>query len=265
MAQKTRATINSEILTKINDNTTGDITPTDVREVTQDILDSALNMVGVPGAVGSDILPVGYGGTGLFSVINKSLYYGAATTATQDAEIFISTGTNFKRIAIGTTDPSANAGGGYGFSIISPTSHAYSTLRSGGTNTYSGLEILIPDVSNTVSYLYMGNIAATKGLRLENYVTAVAGNRLGHPVADASFIYCGTSTTNFVIGTSTGNLKFNNTATAMTIAGNAVSVQVAFLPPVFTTAPTGVEGRIYYDSVLKKHYGHDGTTWQPFY
>jgi hypothetical protein len=31
------------------------------------------------------------------------------------------------------------------------------------------------------------------------------------------------------------------------------------------SAPTGVEGAIYYDSTTKKHYGHDGTNWNALY
>jgi hypothetical protein len=31
------------------------------------------------------------------------------------------------------------------------------------------------------------------------------------------------------------------------------------------SAPAGVEGAIYYDSTTKKHYGHDGTTWNALY
>jgi hypothetical protein len=31
------------------------------------------------------------------------------------------------------------------------------------------------------------------------------------------------------------------------------------------SAPTGVEGAIYYDSTTKKHYGHNGTAWNALY
>jgi hypothetical protein len=33
----------------------------------------------------------------------------------------------------------------------------------------------------------------------------------------------------------------------------------------FASAPTGVEGAIYYDSTTKKHYGFDGTNWNALY
>jgi hypothetical protein len=33
----------------------------------------------------------------------------------------------------------------------------------------------------------------------------------------------------------------------------------------FASAPTGIEGAIYYDSTTKKHYGFDGTNWNSLY
>jgi len=33
----------------------------------------------------------------------------------------------------------------------------------------------------------------------------------------------------------------------------------------FNTPPIGIEGAIYYDTITKKHYGFDGTTWNAFY
>jgi hypothetical protein len=44
-----------------------------------------------------------------------------------------------------------------------------------------------------------------------------------------------------------------------------VNGQGTMLVGLQASAPTGVEGAIYYDSTTKKHYGHDGTTWNALY
>jgi hypothetical protein len=57
----------------------------------------------------------------------------------------------------------------------------------------------------------------------------------------------------------------SNTATIGNSSIVATYLQGQVKVGSFASAPTGIEGAIYYDSVTKKHYGFDGTTWNAFY
>ena len=66
-----------------------------------------------------------------------------------------------------------------------------------------------------------------------------------------------TPTRNVGIGTTSPTEKLD-------VNGNVLVQGLLKLKPQ-TSAPTGVEGAIYYDSTTKKHYGFDGTTWNALY
>lgn len=96
--------------------------------------------------------------------------------------------------------------------------------------------------------------------------TSVAGRRL--IVVGGSFrldsdvnLEFGGSTAG-IYGNSTSNyvVAFTDTTERMRVKSTG---QVNFKG--LAAAPPGAEGDIYYDNVAKKHYGHDGTTWNAFY
>ena len=60
------------------------------------------------------------------------------------------------------------------------------------------------------------------------------------------------------IGTGSNSVTLGNTSITRTNLRGQVVISG------FSSAPTGVEGAIYYDSTTKKHYGFDGTTWDQF-
>lgn len=61
------------------------------------------------------------------------------------------------------------------------------------------------------------------------------------------------------IGNGSNTATIGNSSIVATYLGGQVKVGS------FASAPTGIEGAIYYDSVTKKHYGFDGTAWNAFY
>lgn len=61
------------------------------------------------------------------------------------------------------------------------------------------------------------------------------------------------------IGTGSNSVTLGNTSITRTNLRGQVVISG------FASAPTGVEGAIYYDSTTKKHYGFDGTTWNALY
>ena len=61
------------------------------------------------------------------------------------------------------------------------------------------------------------------------------------------------------IGTGSNSVTLGNTSITRTNLRGQVVISG------FASAPTGVEGAIYYDSTTKKHYGFDGTNWNALY
>ena len=48
------------------------------------------------------------------------------------------------------------------------------------------------------------------------------------------------------------------------VSGN-MNITGMYLCNLHSSAPTGVEGAIYYNSTTKKHYGYNGTNWYALY
>ena len=61
------------------------------------------------------------------------------------------------------------------------------------------------------------------------------------------------------IGTGSNSVTLGNTSITRTNLRGQIVISG------FASAPTGVEGAIYYDSTTKKHYGFDGTNWNALY
>ncbi len=61
------------------------------------------------------------------------------------------------------------------------------------------------------------------------------------------------------IGTGSHSVTLGNTSITRTNLRGQIVISG------FTSAPTGIEGAIYYDTVLKKHYGFNGTNWNALY
>lgn len=61
------------------------------------------------------------------------------------------------------------------------------------------------------------------------------------------------------IGTGSNSVTLGNTSITQTNLRGQIVISG------FASAPVGVEGAIYYDTVLKKHYGFNGTNWNALY
>ena len=154
----------------------------------------------------------------------------------------------------------SNATGGTHESELSPRSAitiynnrgaisvTWPTIPSGGT-----------DDPNSIR-LYMKQSASDPGTTFSDYY------RQGST-------YSGTSTS-LIIEYSTGTAGSQDTAFPNSgspaefltgLAGLSIKGDGTFLLPSFAAAPTGAEGQLYYDSVTKKAYVHNGTSWQALF
>lgn len=120
-------------------------------------------------------------------------------------------------------------------------------------------------------------VFSTAGKKVLNIVSATNGDD-----AIISLISNNTSTSFIgVDGSAGGEMVIGNEGTKDVVFKNAMSFGDAdplnggsemfrltdgkVVLKHFASAPAGQEGAIYYDSTTKKHYGHDGTTWNALY
>lgn len=113
---------------------------------------------------------------------------------------------------------------------------------TGGNNTAIGIEagsLISGYTSHTVSYnsIFIGH--NSRALANEQTNQIVIGNYAE-----------GLGSNSVVLG--------NDSITRTQLRGQVIMGS-------FASAPTGIEGAIYYDSTTKKHYGYDGTTWNALY
>lgn len=91
-------------------------------------------------------------------------------------------------------------------------------------------------------------------------ITGGTSSQLGIRAGNEMLFATGGSTERMRI-TSTGNLLIGTT----TDNGYKLRVNGNLSLGLNASAPTGVEGAIYYNNTTKKHYGFDGTTWNALY
>ena len=143
----------------------------------------------------------------------------------------------------------ANKTGGYGSSLA---------LKNSSTLSNSLIRFFKP---NNIDFynLYTSNT----GIQLNGTITASNGTLLG-----------GTLTSNYIPkatgANSLGNSQIIDNGTNVGIGtttdnGYKLIVNGNLSLGLNASAPTGVEGAIYYNSTTKKHYGFDGTTWNALY
>jgi hypothetical protein len=144
---------------------------------------------------------------------------------------------------------------------INSTAFGFSALQNatGSSNTAIGRNALVNITSGT------SNVAV--GQDAGRFTLAGASN-----LTNFNSIFIGLDTRSSANGN--GNeivIGYNaigngsNTATIGNSSIVATYLQGQVKVGSFASAPTGIEGAIYYDSVTKKHYGFDGTTWNAFY
>jgi len=134
---------------------------------------------------------------------------------------------------------------------------ALANVTTGGRNSGFGFQVLVNGNGNsTVGFGYRSG-AVWSGGNVTAFNQCVY---LGSEIQAGS----ATPTNEVVIGFGAIGLG-NNTV----VLGNSSIVTTQLRGTVRfslqSSAPTGVEGAIYYDSTAKKHYGYNGTSWNALY
>ena len=115
-------------------------------------------------------------------------------------------------------------------------------LSSGNQNTFIGRE--------SGRYISSGDaLTAASNCTYIGYSTRASVNSVLNEIAIG----------HSAIGQGSNSVVLGNDLIAKTILKGQV------IMGSFASAPTGIEGAIYYDSTTKKHYGFDGTTWNALY
>ena len=196
------------------------------------------------------VLNIAIGASALFA--NTT---GVFNTALGFSALFANT-TGAYNTAIGTSALQSNTTGAHntalGFSALqNNTTGAYNTalgrstllnITSGSLNIAIGLDAgrLISNGSNqTIS---------NNSVFIGYDTRALADNQINQIVIGHQAIGLGSNSV--VLG--------NTSITRTQLRGQVIM-------GAFASAPTGIEGAIYYDSTTKKHYGFDGTTWNALY
>ena len=133
------------------------------------------------------------------------------------------------------------------------------TLTTGSSNSAFGLNSLQNNAtgSNNVAF---GNNAGNSinggaNLTTVNNSVFIGFDTRANANSETNQIVIGHN----AIGTGSNSVTLGNTSITRTNLRGQVVISG------FASAPTGVEGAIYYDSTTKKHYGFDGTNWNALY
>lgn len=191
-----------------------------------------------------DILTNPITGTGTVNYIPKST--GSGTIGNS---IIYDNGTN---IGIGTNAPNSTDR----VHVFSSTTK--SSIRLQSTHSTSSAEINFQSVGGSGKFEldYSGNVVfrtSQSNMYFDNFSTTGNIN-----------FRTGGANTRMTIDKD-GNIGVNTPPTEkLDVNGNVLVQGLLKLKPQ-TSAPTGVEGAIYYNSTTKKHYGFDGTTWNALY
>jgi hypothetical protein len=66
-------------------------------------------------------------------------------------------------------------------------------------------------------------------------------------------------------GNGSNTVSIGNSAITDNYFNGNMNITGMYLCNLHSSAPTGVEGAIYYNSTTKKHYGYNGTNWYALY
>jgi hypothetical protein len=165
------------------------------------------------------------------------------------------------------TSNSGNTSIGYNSGLLTTgTANTFIGNRSGQQNTIGNFNVSVG--SGALQEITTGNNNTALGTDAGRTITGgVTPNQ-----TSSNSVYIGQSTrasangnTNEIvigqnaIGLGSNTVVLGNTSIVTTQLRGTVRLSLQ------ASAPTGVEGAIYYDSTTKKHYGHDGTTWNALY
>jgi hypothetical protein len=198
--------------------------------------------------------------------------YVASNTAFGEGALDANT-TGINNTAFGFNSLTSNTTG------FNNSSFGEASLRSnttGANNTAFGRQSLRDNTSassntaigqNSLTFITTGVSNTAIGTASGLFIASGANNQ-----TSSYSIYIGDSTrasangnlNEIVIGYNTTGLGSNtvvlgNTSIVTTQLRGTVRLSLQ------ASAPTGVEGAIYYDSTTKKHYGHNGTAWNALY
>lgn len=171
-------------------------------------------------------------------------------TGTIGNSIVYDNGTN---IGISNTDPRAklSVGSNNGGSKIMPTNTKIWIQGSDGASSTDLQSRISFGFNNNPDYgFYFGTINVDYGT---TPMIGVLGTR--DASVDKPVLY---------VRDSKVGVGIMNPSEKLDVNGNVLVQGLLKLKPQ-TSAPTGVEGAIYYNSTTKKHYGFDGTTWNALY
>ena len=156
---------------------------------------------------------------------------------------------------IGRAAGSSNISGGA--NVYVGSSAGQSALGTGNCYIGSGAAL---NMTNGNSNIFLGNSAGALLLSGANLTLSYESIFIGQGVrANANLESNQIVIGHNAIGTGSNSVTLGNTSITRTNLRGQVVISG------FASAPTGVEGAIYYDSTTKKHYGFDGTTWNALY
>jgi len=193
-------------------------------------------------AVGSNSLLLNTTGANNTAIGNEALYYnttGGTNTALGNGAGFNNT-TGGRNIFLGTLSGRSNTTGQSNICIGVDSAFAQTT---GNNNIFVG------DGSGRFLADGVANLTiSNNSLFLGRDTRANADNQTNQIVIGDS-----------AIGLGSNSVVLGNTSITITQLRGQV------IMGAFASAPTGIEGAIYYDSTTKKHYGFNGTTWNALY
>jgi hypothetical protein len=198
---------------------------------------------------------------------------------------YVASNTAFGELAL-STNSTGNSNTAFG-------SNALRFNSTGNNNTAFGINALISSVnsgntaigSNSLNANSSGSgntavgVTSLFNITTTSFNTAIGGNS-GRWIADGSTANLNGDRSVFIgydskalANNQTNQIVIGHNATGLgsntVVLGNTSIVTTQLRGTVRlslqASAPTGVEGAIYYDSTTKKHYGHDGTTWNALY
>ena len=131
---------------------------------------------------------------------------------------------------------------------------------TGGYNTAIGYDSLV----NIVDSIYTIGIGMRAGQTTSDGITALTKAEFSIFIGNNTRANANNETNQIVIGSNAIGLGSNSV-----VLGNSsitrTRLQGQVIMGSFASAPTGIEGAIYYDSTTKKHRGFNGTAWNDLY
>lgn len=143
------------------------------------------------------------------------------------------------------------------FTSIGSSSNSVGTVFTYNGNAVSGTGRVFPVAENNI---FIGNNSGGTGKDISDCI--IIGT-------NAETYYDGVHNA-IIIGQSTydsgsNTVSIGNSAITDNYFNGNMNITGMYLCNLHSSAPTGVEGAIYYNSTTKKHYGHNGTNWYALY